>query len=42
MKTYIDLHPFTHYKPLDGHNVTLRFDKETHSGNDYFFKLRAT
>jgi hypothetical protein len=23
MKTYFDLHPFTHYIPLDGHNITL-------------------
>jgi hypothetical protein len=23
MKTYFDLYPFTHYIPLDGHNVTL-------------------
>jgi hypothetical protein len=24
MKTYFDLHPFTHFIPLDGHNVTLK------------------
>jgi hypothetical protein len=24
MKIYFDVHPFTHYIPLDGHNITLR------------------
>jgi hypothetical protein len=23
MKTYFDIHPFTYYIPLDGHNVAL-------------------
>jgi hypothetical protein len=24
MKTYFDIQPFTHYIPLNGHNVTLK------------------
>jgi hypothetical protein len=27
MKTYFDIHMFTHYIPLDGHNVTLKVRK---------------